>query len=224
MTVFVILAVLALGILFLAFTKKSKKAEPTPAIVVNVPSVIPPIPAAPVDHSADTPKVADDVGTLVGQPVPNGGVPDQYGAAVYPAIARKFAPSATLLWIGALPYVAAKSAAAYSLVVNCSNMRMLGAWGTRQIRLDNYMPLVPVANAPSAVDLGVAAFHMAGNAYGEPKQYIPNCFAIPSDLDTWQKVLDFAALMPDYGTGYVGGVAAGGVNVGRGAQRPRIVP
>lgn len=152
--------------------------------------------APPVDHGATPPTNAGATGSLVGQPVPGGDVPDANGAIAIPSIASKFAPGSRFLTVISLPYVPAGSAAAFGIAANCSN----SAESARIGGLATVTALAVVPNPPETVAIGGPKFHLSGQAPGEKRVVVPNVIVLPDTLTTLDAINAYYAHQADYGT------------------------
>lgn len=152
--------------------------------------------APPVDHGATPPANAGATGSLVGQPVPGGDVPDANGAIAIAPIARKFAPGSRFLTVAALPYVPAGSAQAFCIAANCGNTEA----AERITGLASVVALAVVANPPETVAVGGPAYHLAGQAPGEQRAVLANVISLSSKFASVTDIVAAYRDKPDYGT------------------------
>lgn len=180
----------------------SKRKSTAPSVSQASTNSTPPPPAGKATTTTVTPPAAaGSTGSLVGQPVPGGDVPDANGAIAIPAIASKFPPNSRFLTAAALPFVPRASAQSFCIAANCQNVKFLEGAFVNIPDFSNYKPRAAVANPPEAAAVGGAAFHLQGQWPGESTStFIPNCIAISNDLTTMDEVVAYCAKLPVFGS------------------------
>lgn len=176
---------------------------PDAPVAGGVPVTIPPIggtitpPAPPIAvHGTSPPINAGGTGSLLGQPVPGGDMPDANGAIAIEAIASKFAPGSRFLTIASLPYVPAASAEAFCIAANCGNTT-----AAEQITgLASVVALAVVANPMGTVQVGGPAYHLAGQAPGEQRVVLDHVISLSIKYASVADIVAAYSGKPDYGT------------------------
>lgn len=155
-----------------------------------------PVPAPPVEPAAPVEIVnAAKTGTNTGA-VPGGDTPDSQGAIAIPSIAAKWAPNSRFLTVAALPYVPARSKAAFQIAENCGN----STFSQNIAGIAESFALQAVDNPPATVAVGGPLFHLSGQVPGEAQVELVNVVTIPLTLTTIDEITAFYAKVPDYGT------------------------